>query len=104
MAVTLKENSGRSRAETEGPAGRLLQSSRDPRTQDRQKTQDTCQRDNKGRTDGHLTDCIWRGGGVVWGNGGSQGAAEVSAGKKSSDPGREVEIKWRFGFILRETM
>ena len=82
MAVTLKENSGRSRTEPEGPAGRLLQSSWDPRTHDRQKTQDTCQRDDKGRTDGRLTDCIWWSGGVVWGNGGGQGAAEVYAGKK----------------------
>lgn len=74
MAVTLKENSGRSRTEPERPAGRLLQSSWDPRTHDRQKTQDTCQRDDKGRTDGHLTDCIWWSGRVGAWSGETEGA------------------------------
>ena len=59
MAVTLKENSGRSRSGLEGPAGSLLQSSWDPRTQDRHKTHVTGM--TKAELMGIVTDCI-RGG------------------------------------------
>lgn len=104
MPVTLKENSGRSRTEIEGPAGRLLQSSSGPRTQVRQKTPDTRQRDNRCRTDGHLTDCIWRRGGVGAWSGETEGAKVLlrSTLEKNSDPGREVGTKQRSGFTLTE--
>lgn len=104
MAVTLKENSGRSRTENEGPIGRLLQSSWDPRTQVRQKTPDTRQRDNRGRTDGHLTDCIWRRGGVGAWSGEMEGAKVLlrSTLEKNSDPGGEVGTKQRSGVTLTE--
>lgn len=104
MAVTLKENSGRIRTEIERPSGRLLQSSWDPRTQIIQKTPDTRQRDNRGRTDGYLTDCIWQRGRVGAWSGETEGAKVLlrSMLEKNSDPGREVGTKQRSGFTLTE--
>lgn len=72
--MTLKENSGRRGSGIEGPAGSLLQSSWDPRTQDGHKTH--VRGMTKAELMGIVTDCIWG----IWGRGGGPGAAEVDAG------------------------